>query len=209
MTRREVVILVAVTAVLAMVVLPTLSQYWAQSRRIRCVSNFKNIGLALRIFSNDHGGSFQWQLSGTNGTKDLLYDPYDAWRHFAFISNELSNPANLRCPTDSERATARDFGSFGPHNLSYFLGLLADEAEPKTLLGGDRNLTTNGFEVGPGLLRLGSAQNAAFSDKLHRNAGNILLGDGSVWQASSLQFQEAVKDAAEASRNTINRLLIP
>ena len=208
LTRREVIVLVAVTAVLAMVLWPTLSQY-RHSRRIRCVSNFKNIGLALRIFSTDHEGRFQWQLSGTNGTKDLLRDPYEAWRHFAFISNELSSPKIVRCPTDSERVTASDFSAFGPNNLSYFLGLLADDEEPKNLLGGDRNLTTNGFEVGPGLLLLGAKQTAGFTKKLHGDAGNILMADGSVQQVSSLRLQEAVVDAAEATTNTINRLLIP
>ena len=208
-TLLEVLVLVVVLVLIAGVVLPALDRPTGKAPRISCVNNLKNVGLAFRIFTTDNGGQWPWQMSGTNGTKELLADPGSGWQHFRFISNELSSPRILQCPSDSKRSTASSFTNFGPANLSYFLGLEADESIPQTILAGDRNLTTNGVDVGPGLLRLGTNMNAGFSGKIHNSAGNVLLGDGSVQQTTSGRFQETVVAAAAASTNTINRLLLP
>jgi type II secretory pathway pseudopilin PulG len=208
-TLLEVLVLVAVMALIAGILLPALQSESVKAPRISCVNNLKNVGLAYRIFTTDNGGQRPWQLSGTNGTKDTLADPGSAWRHFQFISNELSSSRILVCPSDKERRVATDFSGFGPENLSYFLGLEGDENIPESILGGDRNLTTNGADVGPGLLLLGTNQNAGFSKKIHKYAGNVLLGDGSVQQTTSGRFQEAVVAAAVTSTNAVNRLLIP
>ena len=141
--------------------------------------------------------------------QELLADPGSVWRHYRFISNELGSSRILVCPSDKERRMAPDFSAFGPENLSYFLGLEGDETIPESILGGDRNLTTNGVDVGPGQLRLGTNINAGFSGKIHNQAGNLLLGDGSVQQVTSGRFQETVITAAVASTNATNRLLIP
>ena len=207
-TLLEVLVVVAVTVLLAGILLP-LSESEPKAPRISCVNNLKNVGLAFRIFSTDNAGQFPWQLSGTNGTKDFLANPSLGWKHFAFIANELSTPKIVQCPGDSERKMAPSFTNFSSANLSYFLGLQASEAVPETILSGDRNVTTNGMEVEPGLLRLGTNMNAGFSKKIHKNAGNVLLADGSVQQVTSGRFQETVVKAAMASTNAINRLLIP
>ncbi len=209
-TMLEVIVLVALMAIIAGMLLPTICRpSRASASRINCVNNLKNVGLAFRIFTTDHGGQWPWQLSGTNGTKDTLAEPGSGWRHFQFVSNELSSPRVLLCPSDKERRMATNFSTFGPNNLSYFLGLQADETRPQTILAGDRNVTTNGMDVGPGLLLLGTNQNAGFSKKIHHSAGNVLAGDGSVQQCTSSGFQDSVVDAVMASTNAINRLLIP
>ncbi len=208
-TLLEVLVVVVVVVILAGLVVPWLSRAKIKSERISCVSNLKNVGLAFRIFTTDHGGEFPWRVSGTNGTKDLLADPNAVWRHFLAISNELSVPEILKCPADRERDPAAGFANFGPANLSYFLGLEADENEPRSILGGDRNLTTNGVDVGPGLLLLRTSQIVGFSETIHRGEGNIVLGDGSVQQADRHLLQVSFRDAAAASTNAINRLLIP
>ena len=208
-TLIELLVVIAIIAILAAMLLPALAAAKAKAQKINCVNNLKNVGLAFRIFTTDHGGQWPWQLSGTNGTKDTLAEPGSGWRHFQFVSNELSSPRVLLCPSDKERRMATNFSTFGPNNLSYFLGLQADETRPQTILAGDRNVTTNGMDVGPGLLLLGTNQNAGFSKKIHHSAGNVLAGDGSVQQCTSSGFQDSVVDAVMASTNAINRLLIP
>lgn len=148
-------------------------------------------------------------LGGTNGTKDFLDDPTQLWRHFAIVSNELSTPKILVCPSDPERTVAPNFASFGPSNLSYFLGLQTTEDNSHSILAGDRNLMTNGVPVGPGTLLLSTNLNFGFTKKIHARAGNILMGDGSVQQVTGRRFQQAVVDPALASTNGVNRLLIP
>ncbi len=208
-TLLEVLVLVVVMVLIAGVLLPALYRPTGKAPRISCVNNLKNVGLALRIFCTDNNGQFPWQLSGTNGTKDLLTDPGSGWQHFRFISNELSSTMLLVCPSDSGRKRSSSFTNFGPANLSYFLGLQANELIPEAIRSGDRNLTTNGVEVGPGQLLLGTNQNAGFSMKIHKYAGNVLLADGSVQQVTSARFQQTVVEAAVVSTNAINRLLIP
>ena len=209
-TLLEVLVLVVVMVLIAGILLPpTGTRSKGKANRITCVNNLKNIGLAWRISSTDQGNEFPWHKSGTNGTMELLADPGSVWRHYRFISNELGSPRILVCPSDQERRMATNFSAFGPGNLSYFLGLEGSEDTLESILGGDRNMTTNGMDVGPGLLRLGTNMNAGFSVKIHNSAGNVLLGDGSVQQVTSGRFQETVVNAAMASTNAINRLLVP
>lgn len=208
-TLIEVLVLLVVMAAMTMILLQPVSRPKAKSSRIGCVNNLRNVGLALRVFSTDNGDQLPWQLAGTNGTKELLSGPNLASQHLAFISNRLSSTKLLVCPSDTERSVASSFSNFRPTNLSYFLGLVADERNPQGLLAGDRNLTTNGIDAGPGLLHLGTNMNAGFSVKIHLSAGNVLLADGSVQQVTSGRFQETVVSVAMASTNAINQLLIP
>ncbi|HTH46717.1 MAG TPA: H-X9-DG-CTERM domain-containing protein [Candidatus Limnocylindria bacterium] len=196
-------------AAIAAILLPSLGHSKNGSGRIHCVNNLKYIGLAFRIFATDNSGSYPWHVS-TNvaGSAEIPLDVDKIWKQFVVISNELSSPKILVCWNDS-RQIAVNFRNFGNTNLSYFLGLEADDRIPQTILAGDRNLTTNGVAVGPGLLRLGTNQNAGFTRKIHQGAGNILLADGSVQQVTSWRLQESVVNAAMASTNIINRLLIP
>lgn len=208
-TLLEVLLVLAAVAILAGLVVPWIFAGRAKANRIRCVNNLKNVGLGFRIFSTDHNGQYPWKLSGTNGTKDLLSDPTAVVRHFQFISNEITTPLILGCPADTERRRVSRFADFGLNNLSYFLGLLASDTQPLSVLSGDRNLTTNGTDVGPGLLLLGTNLNAGFSPKIHHSSGNVGLGDGSVQQFTSGRLQSSVVATAVASSNAVNRLLIP
>jgi len=91
--------LVPVIALLAGLMLPALAKAKDKAQRINCVSNMKQIGLAARMWSNDHGGKF----------------PPD----FASMSNELSTPKILACPGDSSKTRAMNWSEFGPGNLTY------------------------------------------------------------------------------------------
>lgn len=208
-TLLEVLLVTAAVVIFAGLVVPRVMEAKAKANRITCTGHLKCVGLGFRIFSADNGGFLPWQLSGTNGTKDQLADPTGAWRHFLFASNEMGTSLILACPADRERSRASDFADFGPKNLSYYLGLLADGASPQSILGGDRNVTTNDLEVGTGLLLVGTNQPVGFSGKIHKGAANIVLGDGSVQQVTSRRFQETVVNAAIASTNAVNQLLVP
>ena len=210
-TLLEVVVLVAAMAAITVALYTILvPRGHYHQHRVSCVNNLKNVGLGYRIFSTDNEGQFPWAVStNKGGSSEFSQDADNAWRQFVVISNELSSPKILACPQDPERKQAPNFTGFGTNNLSYFVGLLADETQPRSILGGDRNLTTNGVDVKTGLLLLGTNQKAGFSGKIHKDLGNILLGDGSVQQLTSARFQEAVVEAATDSTNAINRLLIP
>jgi type II secretory pathway pseudopilin PulG len=90
-----------VMAVLAGLLLPALSKAKSKAQEIKCVNNLKQIGLAARMYSNDHADTFP-----TN---------------FAALESYLGDASILICPADSQHVplAVRDFNQLGPSNISY------------------------------------------------------------------------------------------
>jgi hypothetical protein len=82
-----------------------------KARSIQCVSNMKQIGLAARMWANDH--------------KEVM--PPD----FLTMQNELNTPKILICPSDTTRTKVISWNEFSPANASYeFLVPNVSEREP-------------------------------------------------------------------------------
>jgi hypothetical protein len=184
----------------------------APAARISCVSKLKQINLAFRMWANDHGDQFPWEVTseGTNGgTKEFVLTG-ETWRHFQAVSNELNSPKVLACPSDS-RKPASDWTSFTNHShLSYFVGLDADETKPQTILTGDRNLTSPTAKPVKGVLALAATDRAEWTQQLHKGQGNLGLADESAMQVNNAvslgkQFQAAFNSTTQA----VFRLALP
>ena len=75
LTLLEVLAVMTVLALLAVVLIPATLKPVTRSNGMICVNNLKNIGLAFRIFSTDHGGQWPMDRSITNqGTREWLAD---------------------------------------------------------------------------------------------------------------------------------------
>jgi hypothetical protein len=162
--------------------------------RIRCISNLKQVGLAFRIWSGDHGEKFPMALSTNEGGSMEFINGGEVLPHLLAISNELNNPKVLTCPSDKRPKPAKDFSVLAKRNLSYFVGLDADEQQPKGLLSGDRNITTDG-KLTSGLLILTTNNPAVWTEKIHLHAGNLGYGDGSAEQVSDVGLRKRVEDS--------------
>jgi type II secretory pathway pseudopilin PulG len=188
-TLPELLILAFCLSLIAVLVLPALAANRAHSRRIQCVENLKQIGLAFRAWSP---------------SKSIASD--SVYLHFQAMSNELSTPAVLVCPEDPQRSRARSFGpGFDDRNISYFVGVDAVDTMPDMLLAGDDNLLVSGQPVKPGLLELPTNAPVAWSASRHIKKGNLCLADGSVQQLSSAKLALSVQWSGMAT----NRLLMP
>jgi prepilin-type processing-associated H-X9-DG protein len=202
----EVFVIVAVLALLLVVFLPALVPAKPRAKRISCTNQGKQIGLAFRIWSTDNGDKFPMTaLTNRDGTLAMAAGT-NAFRAYQIMSNELNNPKVLLCPTD-DRDLPKDgyFANLKNTNISYFVGLDADETNPASILSGDRNLETNGVPVSTGLLVLTQTNGLAFTAKMHNRQGNIGLADGSVQQASSAILQRILSNTS----TNVNRLGMP
>lgn len=207
----EVFLVVATVALLAAVFLPMLARSRPRSSRIGCVNCLKQVGLAHRLFSNDHDDKYVFAVPTTDGgTLEFVNSP-QVFRHFQALSNDLNTPKIVVCPHDTKKQRASDFLNSGTSasfnnngQLSYFVGFDADESKPERLLSGDRNIT--GGTLSNGFLRLLTPTTpAGWTRDIHTNAGNIALADGSVMQTVPATFRQQLRTNTLASI----RLAIP
>jgi hypothetical protein len=115
----------------------------SKAESIACVNNLKQIGLAARIWARDHN--------------DLLASDFLA------MTNELSTPRPLICPSDKQRAefTTLNWAQFAPSAISYeMLSPGAEETYPQVVYA---------------------------RCPIH---GHVCLVDGSVWRSAKIIQKE-------------------
>jgi len=204
MTLIEVLVIVFVMALLAAMLLPTLSPVHRKSSRISCVNNLKQTGLAFRIWSGDNDDKFPMEISATNAEAMRLITSGNAYVLWQMMSNELSTPNILYCPADTDHVPATSFSSgFSDANISYFFGLDITTNDTQRLLGGDDNLAVNDVPARTGILTLWTNSPVAWTAARHKFIGNIGLADGSVQQITTGGLVSAISNAAAPSRLVI------
>jgi prepilin-type processing-associated H-X9-DG protein len=199
--------------ILAMLIPPRMGENRREpnrSQRFQCVSNLRQVVLALRIWEGDNNNQYPMHVSVANrGAMELLADGNVAGC-FQVASNELSTPRILVCPADTGRVPAKNFTSdFDNSHISYFLCPDATETYPQMILSGDDNLAVNGDPVGPGVVDLATNLPVTWTAARHVHAGNIGFADGSVQEASNLGLRNALQYAVQGTPFTTNRLAIP
>jgi prepilin-type N-terminal cleavage/methylation domain-containing protein/prepilin-type processing-associated H-X9-DG protein len=189
MTLVEVLVVIAMLAILAAMLLPANTGGPRKARRINCVNNLKQISIAYYVWASDNNGKFPMEVSMTNGgTMELVANGKNAWLNFLVMSNELNTPRILYCTADADHAYAAKFSSDLQSSVSYFVGLNAATNYPHSFLSGDDNFEINGVPVKSGLLQLSTNHATAWTAARHMFTGNIGFADGSVQQLGNSGF---------------------
>jgi prepilin-type processing-associated H-X9-DG protein len=186
--------------------LPALAKAKRRTSKVGCVNCLKQIGIAYRVWANDNGDKYPMQVSGTIGGAMELVATGNVAACFQVMSNQLSTPELLICPQDTKSIPATNFGpGFNNSNVSYFVGLDADQTNLQIFLSGDDNFAIGGIPVKSGLLQLWTNTPIAWTKARHKFVGNILLADGSVQQLTTKGLQQTLRQTGVAT----NRLAIP
>lgn len=190
---KDLLVVAAVTGLLACVLLVEWSKSKGRARGICCNCNLKQVGLAFRTFGLDHSENNPMGLSTNEGGTFEYFDSGETFRHFQRISNELSTPYILVCPSDS-RSRLKSFsaGGFSNSNLSYFIGLVSNSDYPQMFLSGDRWLT-GGVAHPNRVLEFQTNSAIGWQAGFHGDNGNIGLADGSVQQLNATMLRSALR----------------
>jgi len=198
-TLVELLVVIAITGMLTALLLPGLKSAKARSKRLACVSQLKQIGVASIAFAGENNDRLP---AATMPNTNRALSPLQA------VSRELGTLKIFLCPADSERTVAASLTSLDRSNTSYFVSYSTRTAQPQSIVAGDRNITLvtpiPGVPGGvPGLItgamRLFRTNAFGWWRDMHERKGNLLLADGSAHITSARQLNAEIQAQPDAA----------
>ena len=204
LTLPEVLIVLISLALLIALVVPLMPRKKNPRFRIYCSTGLKQVTLGFALWANEHEGRLPMEMSVSTGGSREHALAGNLISNFMIAAREIGDPRVLVCPSDERRKQATAFASVTTNNISYFLNVDAAARYPAGIFAGDRDLTTNGSLVGPGLRAIPDPNAIGWASVIHKNGGNVALVDGSVHQVMVHGFRKILE-----STGITNRLIIP
>ena len=220
-TLIEMLVVIAIIGILAALLLPTLALGKARAKRIQCISNLRQTGVAFQMFANDHSGRYPMQVSTNDGGSQeyvqasyRIYGPfYFAYQNFRPLASTLSTPAPLACPADLQRFQSTSFNQFDNWNLSYVVGLKADPLSPNMILAGDRGLPASPYPDHGAtdllLIPVTAPAPRQWALNSHMGKGNLLFTDIHVEESSDAMVGTEESAGGELMYPGVDGILLP
>jgi len=216
-TLVELLVVIIVITVLAAMLLPALAATKGISQKIYCINNLKQIGLAFRTWEGSHNSRFPQAVSYMyGGANEYLThqngpggvtaaNPLNPGMAFMVVSNGLSTPKILFCPSDAMHTAGNGYAtnfsfpdllgcvapapfskapSGGLTKISYFINADASEASPQDIMIGDDNIGTSGNTANNAAAsyRFGATQTGAVPNNGGGQAFQLSAG---AWSATA------------------------
>ena len=140
-TLVELLVVIGIISLLISILLPALNRAREAAKQIKCMSNLRQLGMAMQMYNNENKGRFPGASAVVNNPDDWIYwesgrklDDSALCRYLG--SNGRVNPDYFRCPSDTDWVTRMNGGYIYSYSVNWMICELRDYTNRPTYVNG-------------------------------------------------------------------------
>jgi prepilin-type N-terminal cleavage/methylation domain-containing protein/prepilin-type processing-associated H-X9-DG protein len=199
-TLVELLVVFAVLAILLALIFPVFSRAMQSAQSAKCVSNLKQIGVAVNLYCNDHDGLYPRSYGGGSDFYWISLEPYAGK---AWTGDKLGGykPGIYWCPAVAEAwnkvASIKSLTTFWPnYGMNPAISPTGSDtiAHRQNINNPSRKvlIMDSGFNKDTTIAVLSASYYINFGTDFHNGGNNVLFVDGHVtwWKDTKSMFKQ-------------------